>query len=230
MTHEDTGKSHHRRVRSFVRRPGRMTPAQQRALAELLPVYQLSPHTRDMTLAFGCQRPLVVEIGFGNGEALAWMAANEPARNFVGVEVHEPGVGRLLRALQALGLDNVRVAVRDAVEVLQHQAQTASLEEVRIYFPDPWPKKRHHKRRIVQGTFLELLADRLRPGGRLHLATDWQPYAESMLEQLAARPEFENLGDPFVERPPWRPQTHFEQRGANKGHAIFDLLFRRVCA
>lgn len=227
---DNTKKDQHRRVRSFVRRPGRMTRAQERALAELLPVFRVPPQTDDLRLAFDRQRPLVVEIGFGNGDALAWMAANEPERNFVGIEVHEPGVGRLLQSVKNRELENVRVAVRDAVEVLRDQARPGTLEEVRIYFPDPWPKKRHHKRRIVQETFLALVADRLCPGGRLHLATDWQPYAEWMLEQLAASSHFENVGNPFVERPPWRPQTHFERRGARKGHAIFDLLYRRIQA
>jgi tRNA (guanine-N7-)-methyltransferase len=227
---DDTEKDQHRRVRSFVRRPGRMTRAQERALSELLPVFRVPPQTDDLRLAFDRQRPLVVEIGFGNGDALAWMAANEPERNFVGIEVHEPGVGRVLKSLKSRGLENVRVAVRDAVEVLRHQARPGTLEEVRIYFPDPWPKKRHHKRRIVQEAFLALVADRLCPGGRLHLATDWQPYAEWMLEQLAASGHFENVGKPFVERPPWRPQTHFERRGARKGHPIFDLLYRRIQA
>ena len=230
MTQNDTGSGHLRRVRSFVRRPGRMTPAQQRALAQLLPVYQVPPEAEDMALAFDRARPLVVEIGFGNGEALAWMAANEPELNFVGIEVHEPGVGRLLRALQSRNLGNVRVAMRDALDILRHQTRPGSLKDIRIYFPDPWPKKRHHKRRIVQGPFLDLVADRLRPGGRLHLATDWQPYAEWMLEQLWASTAFENQGDPFVERPPWRPRTHFEQRGVGKGHAIFDLLYKRSAA
>lgn len=230
MTRGDRHPAHLRRVRSFVRRPGRMTQAQQRALAELLPVYQVPPETDDLAQAFERRRPLVVEIGFGNGEALAWMAANEPEHDFVGIEVHEPGVGRLLRALQARNLANVRVAMRDAVEVLRDQTRPGSLEEVRIYFPDPWPKKRHHKRRIVQGPFLELVADRLRPGGRLHLATDWQPYAEWMLEQVAQNGRFETLGYPFDERPPWRPQTHFEQRGSRRGHTIFDLVYRRIQA
>ena len=223
-----TEKEHYRRVRSFVRRPGRMTLAQKRALAELLPVYQIPPDANDIALAFDRQQPLVVEIGFGNGEALAWMAANEPERNFAGIEVHEPGIGRLLRELQTRGLHNVRVAADDAVEVLHRQVRPGTLDEVRIYFPDPWPKKRHHKRRIVQNAFLELVAERLRPGGLLHLATDWQPYATWMLEHLEAARQFENLGDPFVERPAWRPPTHFEKRGARKGHAIFDLLFRRI--
>ena len=223
-----TEREHYRRVRSFVRRPGRMTPAQQRALADLLPVYQLPPEAEDMSLAFDRPQPLVVEIGFGNGEALAWMAAHEPEKNFVGIEVHEPGVGRLLRELRARSLSNVRVAVRDAVEVIHQQARPGTLDEVRIYFPDPWPKKRHHKRRIVQRTFLELLVGRLRPGGLLHLATDWQSYAEWMLEHLQAAGQFENLGTPYIERPAWRPRTHFEKRGARRGHAIFDLIFQRI--
>lgn len=221
---------HHRRVRSFVRRPGRLTPAQQRALADLLPVYEIAPDLDDVGTDFNRQQPLVVEIGFGNGEALAWMAANEPQRNFLGIEVHEPGVGRLLRDIHAQGLENVRVAMRDAVEVLSSQVPAGQLEEVRIYFPDPWPKKRHHKRRLVQAGFITLLAERIRPGGLLHLATDWQPYAEWMLEQLAPNPFFENLGQPFVERPAWRPQTHFERRGERKGHGIADLLYRRTGA
>lgn len=224
----DAENPHHRRIRSFVRRPGRLTPAQQRALDDLLPRYELAPELDDLAAAFDRPRPLVVEIGFGNGEALAWMAANEPDRNFIGIEVHEPGVGRLLRKLEAEGLENVRVAMRDAVEVLRTQARPGSIDELRIYFPDPWPKKRHHKRRLVQAEFMELIADRLRPGGLLHLATDWQPYAEWMLEQLQPLEGFRNLGDPFVPRPRWRPRTHFEERGARKGHAIFDLLYRRV--
>lgn len=218
----------HRRIRSFVRRPGRLTPAQQRALDELLPRYQLPPDLDHLCAAFDRAQPLVVEIGFGNGEALAWMAAYEPDSNFVGIEVHEPGVGRLLRRLESESLDNVRVAMRDAVDVLRDQARSGSIDALRIYFPDPWPKKRHHKRRLVQPAFLELAADRIRTGGLLHLATDWQPYAEWMLEQLARNNAFENLGNPFVERPAWRPETHFEKRGARKGHEIFDLLFQRI--
>lgn len=219
---------HHRRVRSFVRRPGRLTPAQQRALEELLPLFEIAPDVADVSDAFDRNRPLVVEIGFGNGAALAWMAANEPDKNFIGIEVHEPGVGRLLRDLHEKGLTNVRVAMRDAVEVLAGQVPTGSFSEARIYFPDPWPKKRHHKRRLVQAGFIDLLAERIRPGGLLHLATDWRPYAEWMLEQLEASPHFENLGNPFAERPAWRPQTHFERRGERKGHEIADLLYRRA--
>jgi tRNA (guanine-N7-)-methyltransferase len=215
-----------RRVRSFVRRPGRLTPGQQRALDELLPRYRIDPDCTDLRTAFERRAPLVVEIGFGNGQALAWMAAHEADKNFVGIEVHEPGVGRLLRSIEDDGLDNVRVAMRDAVEVLREQCVPQSLDEVRIYFADPWPKKRHHKRRLIQAPFLELLATRMVQGGCLHLATDWAPYAEWMLEALAEVPAFRIEGDPFVERPGWRPKTHFEQRGQRKGHDIFDIVCR----
>ncbi len=218
---------HMRRIRSFVRRPGRLTPAQQRALDELLPRYAVSDSLEDLRLAFEGAAPLIVEVGCGNGQALAWMAGHEPAANFVGIEVHEPGVGRLLRALDEHGLGNVRVAMRDAVEVLARQTVSSSLAQLRVYFPDPWPKKRHHKRRLIQPEFLSLAADRLAPGGLLHLATDWAPYAEWMLEAIAAVPTLVNRGDPFVPRPEWRPETHFERRGQRRGHAIFDILLER---
>ena len=224
----DCSNPQHRRIRSFVRRPGRLTPAQQRALSELLPAYRIESELTDVARAFDRRQPLVVEIGFGNGEALAWMAANEPDKNFIGIEVHEPGVGRLLHSIHARGLTNVRVAMRDAVEVLTGQIPRGALSETRIYFPDPWPKKRHHKRRLVQAGFVDLLAQRIRPDGLLHLATDWQPYAEWMLERLEPGARFENLGNPFVPRPTWRPQTHFETRGQRKGHEIADLLYRRI--
>lgn len=217
-----------RRIRSFVRRPGRLTPAQQRALDELLPVYQVPPDGDDLRRCFELEAPLVVEIGCGNGQALAWMAARETDKHFVGIEVHEPGIGRLLRSIEDNGLANVRVAMRDAVEVLRDQAVPASLDEIRIYFPDPWHKKRHHKRRLIQPPFLELISERLKPGGLLHLATDWSPYADWMLEALREVPEMINLGDPWVPRPAWRPQTHFELRGEKRGHEIVDLLLKRA--
>ncbi|NBB91545.1 MAG: tRNA (guanosine(46)-N7)-methyltransferase TrmB [Gammaproteobacteria bacterium] len=215
-----------RRVRSFVRRPGRLTPGQRRALEALLPCYGIDSDLADLRLAFDRPAPLVVEIGFGNGQALAWMAANEPEKNFVGAEVHEPGVGRLLKSVEEAGLGNVRVCMRDAVEVLDRQVSTESLDEVRIYFPDPWPKKRHHKRRLIQRPFLERLVERMKPGGLLHLATDWAPYAEWMVEAIREVPALALQGDPFVPRPAWRPQTHFERRGEKKGHEIVDIVCR----
>lgn len=219
---------HPRRVRSFVRRPGRLTPAQERALTDLLPRYAIPDEGVDLRKAFESAAPLVVEIGFGNGQALAWMADNEPEKHFVGIEVHEPGVGRLLRSLDDGAIGNVRVAMRDAVEVLNQQTAPDSLDEIRIYFPDPWPKKRHHKRRLIQPPFLELVESRLRPGGLLHLATDWAPYAEWMLEALEKTPALKLVGSPYVDRPAWRPQTHFEQRGQRKGHTITDILCQKT--
>jgi tRNA (guanine-N7-)-methyltransferase len=216
-----------RRVRSFVRRPGRLTAGQRRALEELLPTYRVGPGLPDLRQAFDRDAALVVEVGFGNGEALAEMAAAEAEKNFVGIEVHEPGVGRLLNRVEQQGLDNVRVAMHDAVEVLGGQCPTGSIAELRVYFPDPWPKKRHHKRRLIQPDFVALAADRLADGGLLHLATDWEPYAEAMVAVLTATDAFECHGDPFVPRPDWRPRTHFEARGARKGHRIRDLLYRR---
>lgn len=215
-----------RRVRSFVRRPGRLTPAQQRALDELLPVFAVPDGAGSLAGGFSRAGPLVVEIGCGNGDALCWMAAHEPGSNFVGIEVHEPGVGRLLRGIRSAELQNVRVLMRDAVEVLQAQP-VGSIDMLRVYFPDPWPKKRHHKRRLVSPAFAALAARVLKPDGRLHLATDWVPYADWMHEALAAQPALENLGSPDVPKPEWRPETHFERRGLKRGHEVRDLLYRR---
>ena len=224
----DPSDARRRRVRSFVRRPGRLTPAQARALDELLPHYALDPALTDLRVAFDRRAPLIVEIGCGNGEALIEMASAEPDRNFIGIEVHEPGVGRLLRALHERQLGNVRVAMRDAVEVLREQAVPASIDGLRIYFPDPWPKKRHHKRRLIQPEFVALAAARLAPDGLLHLATDWAAYAAWMVEVLAGEATLHSLGQPFVAVPEWRPRTHFERRGTRRGHAIFDLLYRNI--
>lgn len=218
--------SKRRRVRSFVRRPGRLTPAQERALEDLLPRYALIESAPSLSESFARTAPLVVEIGFGNGEALCTMAQRESDKNFVGIEVHEPGVGRLLRCLDANEVENVRVAMHDAVEILTAQP-TGSIDQLRIYFPDPWPKKRHHKRRIVSPEFAALAARVLSPNGLLHLATDWVPYADWMHEILQAQPAFENLGKPDVPKPDWRPQTHFERRGLKRGHEVRDLLYRK---
>lgn len=213
-----------RRVRSFVRRPGRLTPAQQRALEELLPKYGVRDPAAPLALEFERPADLVVEIGCGNGDALCFMAEQEPEVNFIGIEVHEPGVGRLLRGIESAGVGNVRVLMQDAVEVLQGQP-AASIDMLRIYFPDPWPKKRHHKRRLISPEFATLMTRVLKPGGRVHLATDWVPYAEWMHDVLGAQSALKNLGSPDIERPPWRPETHFERRGLKRGHAVRDLLY-----
>lgn len=226
----DADSRRHRRVRSFVRRPGRLTTAQQRALDELLPEFEIDPDAADVSGAFDHPQPLVVEIGFGNGEALGWMAANEPGKNFIGIEVHEPGVGRLLRDIHDRGLKNVRVAMRDAVEVLAEQVPADGLHEARIYFPDPWPKKRHHKRRLIQPHFVELAAGRVKRGGHLHCATDWEDYAAWMMAVLDGCGALENTCGPgrFAPRPSYRPRTKYERRGEGLGHGTWDLVFRKV--
>ena len=222
----------HRPIRSFVLRGGRLTAAQQNALDELWPHYGIDHHetTLDYDDYFDRQADVIVEIGFGNGESTWRMAQLEPAINFIGVEVHEPGVGHLLMALDANDVDNVRIAREDAVPFLQQRIPPGSLAGVRIYFPDPWPKKRHHKRRIIQPDFVSQLARSLKPGGILHLATDWQPYADHMLEVMQASPDFRNLSasEDYCERPAWRPHTKYEQRGERLGHDVRDMLFERL--
>lgn len=221
-----------RKIRSFVLRQGRFSPAQQRAFDELWPRFGLdyAGTVRDYDAAFGRAAPLVFEIGFGNGEALRFAARQDPSRNYVGLEVHAPGVGRLLNALADDGSDHVRVYRHDAVEVLEREVADGTLDEIRIYFPDPWHKKRHNKRRLVQSGFAALLARKLRDGGRLHLATDWEAYAEHMWDVLDATPGLRNVAGPrgAVPRPEWRPQTHFETRGRKLGHGVWDLLYDRV--
>ncbi len=218
-------------IRSFVRRGGRLTSAQQRALSELWPRFGLefTPRPLDLDAVFGRRAARVVEIGFGNGETLLQLAASRADQDFLGIEVHPPGVGHCLLGVAALGLSNVRVSRDDAVEVLTHQIPDASLDEVLLYFPDPWPKKRHHKRRIVRPGFVALVARKLRPGGVLRLATDWAPYAQAMSEVLAGSAELENEGgrEPCVARPASRPLTRFERRGQRLGHEVFDLAYRR---
>ena len=220
-----------REVRSFVLRQGRFTEAQQRAFDAQWPRYGLDyeGRPRDFDAVFGRSAPRVLEIGFGNGEALRHAAPRDPGRDFIGIEVHAPGVGRLLNALAADGTGNVRLYHHDAVEVLNHEIADGGLDEVRIYFPDPWHKKRHNKRRLVQPPFAALLARKLAPGGRLHLATDWADYAEQMWDVLDATPGLANRAGPrgHVPRPDWRPQTHFESRGQRLGHGVWDLLYDR---
>ena len=220
-----------RHVRSFVRRAGRLTDGQKRALEELWPHYGIEEGggREHPSTWFGNDHPVILEIGFGNGEATWRMARDHPEQNFLGVEVHRPGIGHLLLALQREGLDNVRVACVDAVEWLRYRMEPASLDGVRIYFPDPWPKKRHHKRRMIQPEFIELLASRMKAGAILHLATDWAPYAEHMLEVMRESRGFENLSATggSCPRPDWRPQTKYERRGERLGHPVIDLVFRR---
>jgi len=218
-----------RSIRSFVLRQGRLTTAQAQALDTLWPAYGLDwqPQIVDWDKVFNRSAELVVEIGFGNGDALIHMAALEPERNFVGIEVHPPGVGSALQKIEKQGLQNVRLIAVDAIDVLEQMFAANSLSELRLYFPDPWPKKRHHKRRIVNAGFLDLLAEKLVAGGRLHMATDWQEYAEWMLAVAQAHPAFSNLSanNSYIERPHWRPQTHFERRGLRLGHGVWDLIF-----
>jgi tRNA (guanine-N7-)-methyltransferase len=218
-------------VRSFVVRGGRTTEAQRRALAELWPRFgvDFSHEALELDSLFGRSAPRVVEIGFGNGEHLVALAGRQPERDFLGIEVHPPGVGRLLLALAASHVKNVRVSCHDAVEVLEMQIPSGSLAEIKILFPDPWPKKRHHKRRLIQPAFAACLADRLMSGGRLQLATDWEPYAQQMLQVLNACPTLENLAPAgsFADEPRERLPTRFEQRGRRLGHEVWELAFRR---
>ncbi len=231
MTSESAAPSPARHIRSFVLRQGRFTPAQQRAFETHWSRYGLDPAvTLEPQRDFACAAPLVMEIGFGNGEQLLWSAQHEPDRNFLGVEVHRPGVGRLLNALAAHDVHNVRLYNHDAVEILQHAIAERSLHEVRIFFPDPWPKKRQQKRRLIQPDFVDLLACRVASGGRLHLATDWEDYAQHMLEVVDARPGWRNLAGHghYSPRPRSRIQTHFEKRGLRLGHGVWDLLYVRT--
>jgi tRNA (guanine-N7-)-methyltransferase len=223
-------QAHRREVRSFVRREGRMTEAQKRALDELWPRFGVETpgsraHGALLREIFGREAPVVMEIGFGNGEHLLARAQAEPDKDFLGVEVHRPGVGRVLNHAAAAGLRNLRVACHDAVEVLRDWLPERALAEILVYFPDPWPKKRHHKRRLVSPAFATLAASRLVPGGLLKLATDWAHYAEQMRAVLDAEPL---LAGGAIARPVDRPLTRFESRGMKLGHDVFDLVYRRV--
>jgi tRNA (guanine-N7-)-methyltransferase len=218
-----------RPVRSYVLRGGRMGTGKARALAELTPRYVLPfcADPVDRIAAYGRQAPLVVEIGFGMGAATAQIASANPDIDYLGIEVHEAGVGALLRRIDEAGLANLRIVRHDAVEVLERMIAPASLAAIHLFFPDPWPKKRHHKRRLVQPPFAALAASRLAPGGALHCATDWAPYAEQMLQVLSAEPALANTADGYAPRPPGRPLTKFEQRGQRLGHGVWDLVFAR---
>ena len=217
-------------IRSFVLRQGRMSDAQHRFLDEMMPkvgvVYRPAPI--DLNAVFGRQAPHVVEIGFGMGQSTAVIAQARPGDDFLGIEVHAPGVGSLCKLIEEGGIPNLRIVQHDAVEVLRDMIPEASLAGVHIYFPDPWPKKRHHKRRLVQPPFVKLIASRLAPGGYLHCATDWEEYAQQMLEVLSAEPQLANTADGYAPKPDYRPLTKFENRGIKLGHGVWDLVFRRV--
>lgn len=221
-----------RRIRSFVRRQGRLTKGQQQALETLWPVMgvEYEPELLDLNALFGREAPTVLEIGFGMGASLVTMAAQHPEQNFLGIEVHSPGVGACLAAAQEAGVTNLRVMCHDAVEVLEKMIPDGELAMVQLFFPDPWHKARHHKRRIVQAPFAELVKSKLRAGGVFHMATDWENYAEHMLEVMNGVAGYKNLsGDnTYVPRPDSRPLTKFELRGQRLGHGNWDLMFERI--
>ncbi|MGK2899295.1 MAG: tRNA (guanosine(46)-N7)-methyltransferase TrmB [Burkholderiaceae bacterium] len=219
-----------RSIRSFVVRAGRMGPGQLRALAELGPRFVLpyADAAFDFAASFGREAPRVLEIGFGMGDASAAIAQALPGTDFIGVEVHTPGVGALLKQIGERGLTNLRLIQHDAVDVLQRMIAPASLAGVHVFFPDPWHKKKHNKRRLIQPGFVRLLVERLAPGGYLHCATDWQPYAEQMLAVLSAEPALRNSAEGYAPRPDYRPLTKFENRGLRLGHGVWDLVFVKV--
>ncbi len=217
-----------RPIRSFVLRQGRISNAQRRAYAALLPTYGVpfSPAPLDLERLFGRAAPKILEIGFGMGETTAVIAQGHPENDYLGIEVHTPGVGSLLKRIAELDLKNVRLIQHDAVEVLQHMIVPGAFDGVHIFFPDPWPKKRHHKRRLVQTPFLALLASKLKPGAYVHVATDWEEYAQQMLEVFSAESALVNTVTGFASAA--RPQTKFEDRGRKLGHRIWDLVFRKT--
>ena len=229
LTHRPTDRPTLHPMRSFVLRAGRMGPGQQRALQTLGPRFLLpyGPAPLNLDLTFGRKAPRVLEIGFGMGDATAQVAAALPGTDFIAVEVHAPGVGALLKQIGEKDLNNVRVLQHDAVEVMNQMLLPASLAGVHIWFPDPWHKKRHHKRRLMQPGFVAQLVTRIAPGGYLHCATDWEDYAEQMLQVLGAEPALRNTAEAYAPRPEWRPLTKFENRGLKLGHGVWDVVFTR---
>jgi tRNA (guanine-N7-)-methyltransferase len=221
-----------RRIRSFVRREGRLTPGQQRAMDELFPRFGIptGEGLLDLDVIFGRHAPRILEIGFGNGESLAEIAHNHPENDYLGIEVHRPGVGHLLMKIEELGLTNLRVMSDDAVVILEQQIPDNALDALYLFFPDPWHKKKHHKRRQVQPAWAELVRRKLKVGGRLHMATDWENYAEQMRDVLNAAEGFRNTspGGDYVTKPDYRPETKFERRGLRLGHGVWDLLFEKI--
>ena len=226
-----TDKKFIRTIRSFVLRQGRLTKGQELAIETAWPIYGIERANTllDLDSLFEKKAPITLEIGFGDGVSLATMAENAPDKNFIGIEVHRPGVGRLLHLIQQKGLKNIRVMDDDAVEIIKHRIPSESLDCVQLFFPDPWHKKRHNKRRIVQDEFVSLIASKLKSGGIFHLATDWEPYAEHMAQVMEASSEFKSISDsPFSPKPDSRPTTKFETRGLKLGHGVWDLLFKKI--
>lgn len=223
--------SSHGHIKSFARREGHITLAQRRALELYWERYVLDPTAPFLPeVVFGRSAPLTLEIGFGNGESLAKTALSNLDKNYIGIEVHRPGVGYLMRLLHEQNISNVRIYCADAIEVMQQLLADQCFDTINLFFADPWPKKRHHKRRIVQQPFIDLVAEKLKNGGAFHAATDWEDYAGQMMAMLSSDPRFENCAgqNNFIMRPASRPQTKFERRGLRLGHSIRDLLFRRV--
>jgi tRNA (guanine-N7-)-methyltransferase len=220
----------HTPIRSYVLRQGRFSRGQQRANAELLPRFGVpySASALDFPAVFGRRAPVVVEVGSGMGETTARIARENPGTDYLAVEVHAPGVGSLLKHLEEEGAGNVRVVRHDAVEVLRDMVPPGSLAGIHVFFPDPWPKKRHHKRRLVQEPFAHLAAERLAPGGYIHVATDWEEYAEHALGVLSHEKLLENTAENYAPRPATRPQTKFERRGIKLGHGVWDIVFTRT--
>lgn len=220
-----------RRIRSFVLRQGRLTKGQEKALTEQWPRFgvEYKPEPMDLSAIFGrADSPKILEIGFGMGETTAKIAQTLPEKDFLGVEVHTPGVGALLKLIEESSIPNIRIIRHDAVDVLNHMLPDASLDGVHIFFPDPWHKKRHHKRRLIQAEFVRLLCAKIKPGGYLHVATDWQEYAEWVLEVLQAEHMLKNTAQEYAEKPAYRPLTKFENRGIKLGHGVWDLVFSRI--
>ncbi|SEO43461.1 tRNA (guanine-N(7)-)-methyltransferase [Nitrosospira multiformis] len=221
--------SPHRPIRSFVLRQGRLSNAQRRAHETLMPKYGIpySGNLLDLAAIFSRSAPKFLEIGFGMGETTALIAHAHPQNDYLAAEVHTPGVGSLLKQVEELGLTNIRVIQHDAVDVLQHALPPECLDGVHIFFPDPWPKARHHKRRLIQAEFVDLLCNRLKPGGYIHVATDWEDYAEQILKVLSGEPHLTNTAVGYAPRPEYRPLTKFEQRGRRLGHEVWDVIFRK---
>ena len=222
---------HHRSIKSFVLRQGRLTKGQESAMQSLWPQFGIEAAETELDLPslFGRIAPITLEIGFGNGESLLQMAQAAPERDFLGIEVHTPGVGHLLKLMGENGVTNIRVLNTDAVEILKQRIPAGSLNRVQLFFPDPWHKKKHHKRRIVQTEFVDLISSRLSQAGVLHMATDWQNYAEHMVDVMQTRQDFQNLAEnpPYSARPDTRPLTKFENRGLRLGHGVWDLLYQK---